>query len=73
MVQAQRDRRLGPRDYYQMLTTFLMAVLGVMAVIRAVSLHFLPPLLVLGLAMTGYAIYRAKMIVNSLTGRGSER
>jgi len=72
-VQARPDSRLRAVDYYQILTTPLMGVLGVVVIVRSAAYHFPPPLpaLLLGGAMIGYCAYRARAIIKFFMQRGS--
>lgn len=69
----QPPTRLGWRDYYQIVTSFLMPVLGVMILARSkFAVSYLMPVLV-GVAMTAFGLYRISFIIKYFRAKGARR
>ncbi len=69
----QPPARLGWRDYYQIVTSILMPILGVMILARSkFAVPYLMPVLV-GVAMTAFGLYRIFFIIKYFRAKGARQ
>ena len=67
---AEPPERLGWRDYYQIVTTVLMAGLGIYILWETVFVRWAFPSLILAMALLLYSVYRVRMIWSYFQQRG---
>jgi hypothetical protein len=60
--------RLRPLDYFQIATTALLVVLGLIILIRSRALGAPAPSYAIGLAFLAYGVYRGSFILRALRG-----
>ena len=64
--------RPGWRDYFQMVTTALMVVLGAYILWQTISVRWALPSMIFGTAILLYGLYRTRMIWNYFHQRGKK-
>ncbi|HUL36792.1 MAG TPA: hypothetical protein VLW47_03840 [Thermodesulfobacteriota bacterium] len=60
----------GWRDYFQIVTTILMVVLGAYILWQTIFIRWAFPSLILGIALLLYSLYRVRMIWTYFQRRG---
>jgi small-conductance mechanosensitive channel len=61
--------KLSKTDYYQIITSFLMVILGVIILIRSLSGPITPMTLLVGGGFLGLGVYRLNYVVKYFKGK----
>jgi NhaP-type Na+/H+ or K+/H+ antiporter len=70
LITQEVPKRPGWRDYFQMITTFLMVALGAYILWQAIFVRWVLPSLIFGGALLLFGLFRIRMIWFYFSQRG---